>query len=64
MSLSSQVAAAMHAGQSLTIALSGGGTLVLNGATLAFAVLGPIGLGGADTARMSGVSAATTPGVR
>ncbi|HEV2254988.1 MAG TPA: hypothetical protein VGS06_17535 [Streptosporangiaceae bacterium] len=46
-SLSSQVAAAMHGGQSLTIALAGGGTLVLNGATLAFAVLGPIGLGGA-----------------
>src|SRR5580704_9263292 len=33
-SLSSQIAAAMHAGQRLTIALAGGGTLVLNGATL------------------------------
>ncbi len=49
MSLSSQIAAAMHAGQSLTIALAGGGTLVLNGATLTFAVLGPIGVGGGAT---------------
>src|SRR5580704_11097448 len=48
-SLSSQIAAAMHAGQSLTIALAGGGTLVLNGATLAFAVLGPVGVGGGAT---------------
>jgi hypothetical protein len=45
-SLSSQIAAAMHAGQRLTIALAGGGTLVLNGATLTFAVLAPIAAGG------------------
>jgi hypothetical protein len=38
-SLSSQIAGAMHAGQSLTIALASGGTLVLNGATLSFVVL-------------------------
>jgi len=47
MSLSSQIAGAMNAGHSQTIALAGGGTLVINGATLAFAVLAPIGLGGA-----------------
>jgi hypothetical protein len=36
----------MHAGHSQTIALGGGGTLVLNGATLSFAVLAPVGIGG------------------
>lgn len=46
MTLSSQIAAAMHAGHSQTVALGGGGTLVLNGATLAFAVLAPVGVGG------------------
>jgi hypothetical protein len=45
--LSGQIAGAMHAGQRLTIALASGGTLVLNGATLSFAVLAPIGVGGA-----------------
>jgi|SRR5579862_4184028 len=44
--LSGQIAGAMHAGQRLTIALASGGTLVLNGATLTFAVLAPIGAGG------------------
>jgi hypothetical protein len=47
MSLSSQIAGSMHAAASQTVALAGGGTLVLNGATLAFAVLAPIGVGGA-----------------
>jgi hypothetical protein len=47
MSLSGQIAGAMSAGHSLTIALSGGETLVLNGATLSFAVLAPIAVGGA-----------------
>jgi hypothetical protein len=42
MSLSSQIAGSMHAGQSQTVALGGGATLVLNGATLAFAVLAPV----------------------
>jgi hypothetical protein len=37
----------MNAGHSQTIALGGGETLVLNGATLPFAVLAPIGVGGA-----------------
>jgi hypothetical protein len=46
MSLSSQIAGSMHAGHSQTIALNGGGTLVLNGATLSFAVLAPVGVGG------------------
>jgi hypothetical protein len=46
-SLSSQIAASMHSGQHQTIALTGGGTLVLNGATLTFAVLAPIAVGGA-----------------
>jgi hypothetical protein len=36
----------MHAGHSQSIALGGGGTLVLNGATLSFAVLAPVGIGG------------------
>jgi hypothetical protein len=37
--LSGQIAGAMHGGQSLTIALDDGGILVLNGATLTFAIL-------------------------
>lgn len=41
-SLSSQIAAAMHSGQRQTVALDGGGTLVLNGAELTFAVLAPV----------------------
>src|SRR5579862_841381 len=40
------VDAAGLSGQRLTIALASGGTLVLNGATLTFAVLAPIGAGG------------------
>jgi hypothetical protein len=46
LTLSSQIAGSMHAGHSQTIALDGGGTLVLNGATLSFAVLAPVGIGG------------------
>ena len=46
MSLSSQIAGSMHAGQRQTVALAGGATLVLNGATLAFAVTGPVAVGG------------------
>ena len=46
MTLSSQIAGAMNAGHSQTIALGGGETLVLNGATLSFAVLAPVGIGG------------------
>jgi len=46
MSLASQIAGSMHAGSSQTIALGGGGTLVINGATLTFAVLAPVGTGG------------------
>jgi hypothetical protein len=46
MTLSSQIADAMHGGHSQTIELSGGGTLVINGATLAFVVLAPVGVGG------------------
>jgi hypothetical protein len=44
--LGTQIQALMHSGQSQTIALAGGGTLVLNGATLTFAVTGPAGIGG------------------
>ena len=44
--LATQIQALMHSGQSQTIALGGGGTLVLNGATLPFAVTGPAGVGG------------------
>ena len=44
--LSGQIAGLMHSGRSQALALSGGGTLVLNGATLAFAVLAPVGIGG------------------
>ena len=47
MSLSGQIAGSMHAGQSQTIALGDGGTLVINGATLPFAVTAPIAVGGA-----------------
>ena len=46
MSLASQIAGLMHAGHSQAVDLAGGGTLVLNGATLSFAVTGPIGVGG------------------
>ena len=53
MTLSSQIAGAMNAGHSQTIALGGGETLVLNGATLSFAVLAPIGCRRLDTPRMS-----------
>jgi hypothetical protein len=45
--LAEQIQALMHSGQSQTITLGGtGGTLVLNGATLSFAVTGPPALGG------------------
>ena len=46
MSLSGQIAGAMHAGSSQTIALGDGGTLVVNGEVLTFAVLAPIGTDG------------------
>ncbi|MGH3205329.1 MAG: hypothetical protein ACRDOA_06570 [Streptosporangiaceae bacterium] len=46
-SLASQIAASMHSGQRQTIALGGaGGTLVLNGATLPFAITSPTAMGG------------------
>jgi hypothetical protein len=46
--LAEQIQTLMHNGQSQTITLGGaGGTLVLNGATLPFAVTGPNSLGGA-----------------
>lgn len=45
--LAEQIQALMHSGQSQTITLGGaGGTLVLNGATLSFAVTAPNSLGG------------------
>ena len=45
--LANQIQALMHSGQSQTITLGGaGGTLVLNGATLSFAVTAPNSLGG------------------
>jgi hypothetical protein len=45
--LAEQIQTLMHNGQSQTITLGGaGGTLVLNGATLAFAVTAPNSLGG------------------
>jgi hypothetical protein len=45
--LAEQIQALMHSGQSLTLTLGGaGGTLVLNGATLPFAVTAPNSLGG------------------
>jgi len=44
--LASQIATLMHDGHSQTITLGGaGGTLVLNGATLSFAVLAPAAIG-------------------
>ena len=46
MSLASQIAGLMHAGHSQAVDLAGGGTLVLNGATLTFAITGPTGIGG------------------
>jgi hypothetical protein len=46
--LAEQIQALMRNGQSQTITLGGaGGTLVLNGATLSFAVTGPAAIGGA-----------------
>ena len=45
--LADQIQTLMHNGQSQTITLGGaGGTLVLNGATLSFAVTGPAAIGG------------------
>ena len=44
--LAEQIQALMRSGQSQTIALGGGGTLLLNGATLPFAVTGPAAIGG------------------
>ena len=44
--LGEQIQTLMGNGRSQTIALSGGGTLVLNGATLIFAVTSPAGIGG------------------
>ena len=46
MSLSGQIAGAMHAGSSQTIALGDGGTLVVNGEVLTFAVLASTGASG------------------
>ena len=46
--LAEQIQTLMHNGQSQTITLGGsGGTLILNGATLSFAVTGPAAIGGA-----------------
>ena len=45
-SLGNQIVASMQDGHSQTVALGGGATLVLNGATLSFAVLAPVGIGG------------------
>jgi hypothetical protein len=44
--LAQQIQALMRSGQSQTITLGAGGTLVLNGATLPFAVTGPAAIGG------------------
>ena len=44
--LPNQIMATMRSGGIQAVALNGGGTLVLNGATLSFAVTGPIGIGG------------------
>jgi len=44
--LAAQIQALMRSGQSQTITLAAGGTLVLNGATLPFAVTGPAAIGG------------------
>jgi|GEM_PF-1276452 len=46
--LGNQITTAMHNGTRLTIPLYGGGTLVINGATLDFAVVQPGALGGAS----------------
>jgi hypothetical protein len=46
--LSSQIETAMHNGTRLTIPLYGGGTLVINGATLDFVVVQPASAGGAS----------------
>ena len=44
--LGSQIAAAMHNGTRLTVGLYNGGTLVINGASLDFAIVDPGALGG------------------
>ena len=46
--LAGEIATAMRNGTRLTIPLYGGGTLVINGATLTFAVLQPGALGGSS----------------
>jgi len=46
--LAAEIATAMRNGTRLTIPLYGGGTLVINGATLTFAVLQPGALGGSS----------------
>jgi hypothetical protein len=46
--LGSEIATAMRNGTRLTIPLYGGGTLVINGATLTFAVVQPGSLGGSS----------------
>jgi hypothetical protein len=46
--LGNQITTAMHNGTRLTIPLYGGGTLVINGATLDFAVVQPGALGGSS----------------
>lgn len=49
--VANQITTAMRQGHAQAITLaSGGGTLVLNGATLSFAVVGPVGIGGGSTA--------------
>jgi len=53
--LGNQITTAMHNGTRLTIPLYGGGTLVINGATLDFAVVQPGALGG-GTPHDSGVA--------
>jgi hypothetical protein len=46
--LAGQIATAMRDGHSQTVTLAGGGTLVLNGATLSFAVVKPGAVGGSE----------------
>ena len=46
--LSAEISTAMHNGTRLTIPLYGGGTLVINGATLDFAVVNPASAGGSS----------------
>jgi hypothetical protein len=46
--LAAEIAAAMHNGTRITIPLYGGGTLVINGATLDFVVINPASAGGAS----------------